>query len=250
MFDTHAHLTDPAFEHDLEQVIRNARDAGVTQILTVGLDIASSRSCVEITEKQTDVYAAIGIHPESAGVYTGDLNEIEELAVHPKVAAIGEAGLDYYRDYGPHLLQAELFRKHICLAKKVNKPLVIHTRKSYDAAMSILSDEDFHCGVFHCFSADLNFAARVIEAGFYISFSGSITYEGKKLSDVASKLPKDKILIETDCPYLTPVPLRGKRNEPAFVQHVANKLASILAITIDEVDQLTTQNAKRLFRLP
>ncbi len=247
MFDTHAHLTDPAFDLNRKQVIQNARTTGVKYIIAVGYDFMTSRASLELARAESDIFAAVGIHPHSAGEEQDDWVEIEKLAIQPEVVAIGETGLDYYRDYAPHDLQKRLFKRHITLARKLNKPLIIHTRKSYDDALAILKEEDCHFGVFHCFSGDANFARQVIKQGFYVSFSGSITYDGHKLKKVAVAIPQERILIETDCPYLAPEPLKGQRNEPAYVKFIAQKLAEIFSQPVKVIAEQTTRNAINLF---
>ncbi len=249
MFDTHAHLSDRAFDQDLFSVLENGRSAGIEYLVTVGYDFESCQKNMMILDREDNIYGAVGIHPHEAGSYRGDLSEIEQFLTNPKVVAIGETGLDYYRNFAAHDLQKELFREHIRLAKKRHLPVVVHTRRSFDDALAILNDEDYRFAVFHCYSGDVDFALKIVEMGFYISFSGSITFAGNKLAEIIKKIPKDRILIETDAPYLTPVPLRGQRNEPAYLRYIAQKISEILNININEVDRLTTENAKRFFQL-
>jgi len=249
MFDTHAHLVDPAFSTDLDAVIENARSQGVNYIISVGDNLASCRQTCAAVDRYPGLYAAVGIHPHEAGSYRGDLSEIAALASNPRVVAIGETGLDYFRDYAPAPAQQALFRRHTQLARQLNRPLVIHTRNSFDDALGILLEGNYHIGVFHCFSGDTVFARKVLDLGYYLSFSGSLTFPKSKLGEVLKMAPRERILIETDAPYLAPVPCRGKRNEPAHVRFVAQKVAAILNLSIDEVDALTTENARRLFRI-
>ncbi|MEO0225456.1 MAG: TatD family hydrolase [candidate division WOR-3 bacterium] len=247
MFDTHAHLSDPAFANDLASVVENAHSSGVDHIIAVGYDFLSSQQSIKFAREKTWIYAAVGIHPHEAGRYQGDLSEIEMLTKEAKVIAIGETGLDFYRSYSPPDRQKDLFRRHIDLAKKTRKPLIIHVRQAFDEVLKILGEEDYHSGVFHCYSGDLNFARRIVEMGFYISFSGSITFAGSRLPLIINDLPRERILVETDAPFLTPVPLRGKRNEPANLKYVVRKISDVLNLPFDEIDRLTTENGLTAF---
>jgi TatD DNase family protein len=249
MFDTHAHLVDPAFSTDLDAVIENARSHGVDHIISVGDNLASCRQACTAVDRYPGLYAAVGIHPHEAGKADEDLAEITKLGLGPKVVAVGETGLDYFRDYATAPAQQSLFRRHIELARQLNKPLVIHTRNSFDDALGILLEGRHHIGVFHCFSGDTIFARKVLDLGYYLSFSGSLTFPKSKLGEVLKMTPRERILLETDAPYLAPVPFRGQRNEPAHVRFVAQQVGAILGLNIDEVDALTTENALRLFRI-
>ena len=251
MIDSHAHLTAKAYRKDLEAVLERARDAGVTSILTVGFDMASSEAGVRLAEKYPDIYAAVGIHPHDATTLNLDaLGCLEELAAHPKVVAIGEIGLDFYRDLSPRRTQEDAFRLQIGLAKDLELPIIVHDRDAHQRTVQVLREEKVSCGVLHCFSGDLNLARQGIDIGLYISFAGPITFNGKKATEILGHIPEERILVETDCPYLTPVPHRGKRNEPGYVRHVLERVATILDRPIEDVDTLTTRNTKNLFSIP
>jgi TatD DNase family protein len=192
----------------------------------------------------------VGIHPHDATTLNLDaLGRLEELASSPKVVAIGEIGLDFYRDLSPRRIQEDAFRLQIGLAKDLELPIVIHDRDAHQRTMQVLRDERVSRGVLHCFSGDLNLARQGIEIGLYISFAGPITFNGKKAREILGRIPEKRILIETDCPYLTPVPYRGKRNEPAYVRYVLQRVAQILGRPTDEIDHLTTTNTRTLFAL-
>ena len=250
MIDTHAHLTSNDFRGDLAAVLRRARDAGVRAIITVGYDLASSLASVRLSEVEEDVYAAVGIHPHDARLLDEEaLGTLEELAAHPKVVAIGEIGLDFYRNLSPRRMQERAFRQQIRLALKLSLPVIIHDRDAHPRVIEILKSEKVSHGVMHCFSGDINVARQALAMGLYISFAGPITYGGKKTIDILRRIPHERILIETDCPYLAPVPYRGKRNEPAYVRLVAERLAAILGKSLEEIDTMTETNARTLFNL-
>jgi TatD DNase family protein len=251
--DTHAHLTDKRFSDDLDDVLQRAQDAGVHTIINVGYDLPSSRRSVQLAASSPLVYAAVGIHPhEAAMVDEQALKEVRQLAGEKKVVAIGEIGLDYYYNHASHERQHEAFRAQLRLAHSLALPVIIHDRDSHHDILSILQDEDVQRigGVMHCFSGDTQFAAECLNLGLYISLAGPVTFKNtKELLAVAECVPIDRLLLETDAPYLAPVPYRGKRNEPAFVQAVAEKVAEIRQLTVWELAAQTTENAKKLFKL-
>jgi TatD DNase family protein len=251
MIDSHAHLTARAYRKDLDAVVERARNGGVTAIINVGFDMASSEAGVRLARGHPDIFAAVGIHPHDATTLDLDaLGRLEELAADPKVVAVGEVGLDFYRDLSPRRIQEDAFRLQIGLAKSLGLPIIVHDRDAHQRTMQVLKEERVSRGVLHCFSGDVNLARQGIDMGLYISFAGPITFDGKKAAEILGHIPEDRILIETDCPYLTPVPYRGKRNEPAYVGYVLERVARILDRPIAEVDALTTQNTRRLFDLP
>lgn len=251
LVDTHAHLDSNRFSDDLPQVIEAAKAAGVHQILTIGCDLASSRASVDLAANYPEVYAAVGIHPHDAREATPDMiEELKLLAQQDKVVAIGEMGLDYYRDHCPHDIQQTAFRRQIALAKEVGLPIIVHDRDAHQDVLRILREEgaDQVGGVLHCFSGDLAMARACIEMGFYISFPGTLTYpKNQALRDVAEALSTDHMLLETDCPYLAPQVKRGKRNEPAYVRYTAEELARIKGLSVDDIARITSLNAFRLF---
>jgi TatD DNase family protein len=251
MIDSHAHLTAKTYRKDLDAVLRRAEEGGVHAILTVGFDMASSEAGVSLAEKFAGVYAAVGIHPHDATTLNlAALGRLEELAESPKVVAVGEIGLDYYRDLSPRRAQEDAFRLQIGLARELDLPIIVHDRDAHERTMRVLKEESVTRGVMHCFSGDVNLARRAVDMGLYISFAGPITFNGKKAAAILGRIPEDRILVETDCPYLAPVPYRGKRNEPAYVRYVLERVAGILNRPVDEVDALTENNTRALFRLP
>jgi len=251
VIDSHAHLTYKAYRKDLEAVLERAREAGVTAIVNASFDLPSSEAGVRLTEDHDNIYVAVGVHPHDAKTLNLEvLGALEELADNPRVVAIGEIGLDFYRDLSPRRTQEDAFRLQIGLAKNLDLPIIIHDRDAHQRTMQILKDEKVSRGVLHCFSGDLNLARQGVELGLYISFAGPITYNGKNAREILKWVPEDRILIETDCPYLTPVPYRGKRNEPAYVKYVLGRVAELLERPAEEVGRLTEQNTRNLFALP
>ncbi|WML41871.1 TatD family hydrolase [Neobacillus sp. OS1-2] len=253
LFDTHVHLNDEQFNEDLEEVILRAQNEGVANMVVVGFDRPTIQRAMELTEKYAFIYACVGWHPVDAIDMTDeDLLWIEELASHPKVVAIGEMGLDYHWDKSPKEIQKEVFRRQIRLAKKVKLPIVIHNREATADIMEILEDEGAAevGGIMHCFSGSPEIARKCVEMNFYISLGGPVTFKNaKKPKEVAAEIPLDKLLIETDCPYLAPHPYRGKRNEPGYVKLVAEEIAEIKGLTFAEVAEATTRNAKKCFAI-
>ncbi|MDZ7291088.1 MAG: TatD family hydrolase [candidate division KSB1 bacterium] len=250
--DTHAHLQLSDFDADRDEVIRRAFDAGVDKIIVVSTDIASSRQSLQLAEKFSGVYAAVGFHPTDCGKATDhDFALIADLAHHPKVVAIGEIGLDFYWKNVPPEIQQRAFVRQLHLAKELGKPVIIHNRDAGAAILQALQQagSDHLAGVFHCFSENLEYAQRVLALGCHISFTGNLTYKKSMLPEVAAQVPLERLLLETDAPFMTPVPHRGKRNEPAFAVHIAEKLADIKKIPVAAVAQQTTLNATRLFGL-
>ncbi|MEC2058070.1 TatD family hydrolase [Peribacillus psychrosaccharolyticus] len=251
LFDTHVHLNDDQFKEDIEEVIKRAQEAGVSSMVVVGFDRATITRAMELIEEYAFIYAAIGWHPVDAiDMQDEDLAWIEELSSHPKVVAIGEMGLDYHWDKSPKDIQKEVFRKQIRLAKKVKLPIVIHNREATADIVDILKEEHAEevGGIMHCFSSSPEVAKECLDMNFYISLGGPVTFKNaKKPKEVAVEVPLDKLLIETDCPYLAPHPYRGKRNEPAYVKLVAEQIAELKGLTFDEVAAATTENARKLF---
>lgn len=251
LFDTHVHLNADQYEVDLQEVIDRAQAEKVTNMVVVGFDRKTITRAMELVEKYDFLYAAVGWHPVDAIDMTEeDLAWIEDLASHEKVVAIGEMGLDYHWDKSPKEIQKEVFRKQIQLAKKVKLPIVIHNRDATADVVQILKEEDAKevGGIMHCFTGSLEVAKECMEMNFYISFGGPVTFKNaKKPKEVVKEIPMEKLLIETDCPYLTPHPYRGKRNEPGYVRLVAEQIAELKELTIEEVAEKTTANAKKLF---
>jgi len=250
LIDTHAHLTDRRFLEDLDDVIRRAESAGVERMVVCGYDIDSSREAVELASRRESVYATVGIHPHDSKNFDQNAPRIlTELSRSAKVIAIGEIGLDYHYDFSPRADQLRAFAAQAELAADIGLPIVVHSRESDEDAMAVLDSVSLiHGCVLHYFSGYEDFATRALDRGFYIGFDGPLTYKNAaRAQGVARMCPLDRILIETDCPYLTPVPFRGKRNEPAYVRLVAEELSRIRGVSVEEVAEATTRNALRLF---
>ena len=251
LIDSHCHLNLLADQEDeLTTIINNAHEQGVQHILAISIDLASCRDIVEIAERYPHVTASVGIHPNVDQSEVISIEDLLALADHKKVIAIGETGLDYFRSEGDLDWQRDRFRTHIRAAKQANKPLVIHTREAREDTMQILEDEHAEQagGIIHCFTEDWDTAQRALDLGFYISLSGIVTFKNAvTLQEVAKRLPADRILIETDAPYLAPVPHRGKTNQPAYVKHVAEFLANLRQQSIAEIAEQTSTNFSRLF---
>jgi TatD DNase family protein len=260
LIDTHAHLDFSQFDTDRQAVIERAKASGVEAIVNVGTDLTSSRRAVDLATKHNTIYAAVGMHPHDAKKLDGAaLAELRKLAQHPKVVAVGEIGLDFYRDLSPRDTQRRAFQAQLAWAAKMAKPVIIHDRDAHDEIIGVLTDWASglsspmlagRLGVLHTFSGDLAMAKKAIELGFYISISGPVTYKNARyLPGIVQALPLERLLVETDCPYLTPHPHRGKRNEPAYVHLVAERIATLRGIPVDELAEATTANAQRLFQL-
>ncbi|PCK23732.1 hydrolase TatD [Bacillus pumilus] len=253
LFDTHAHLNAEQYNEDLEQVIERAKSEKVEKIVVVGFDRPTITRAMELIEEYDFIYAAIGWHPVDAIDMTDeDLAWIKELSQHEKVVAIGEMGLDYYWDKSPKDVQKEVFRRQIALAKEVNLPIIIHNRDATEDVVTILKEEGAADvgGIMHCFTGSLDIAKACMDMNFYISFGGPVTFKNaKKPKEVVKDIPSDRLLIETDCPYLTPAPFRGKRNEPSYVKYIAEQIAELREISFEELAELTTENAKKVFRI-
>lgn len=252
MIDTHAHIDTDAFDEDRDLIINNALDAGLEKIIMPAIEPKGFDNLIKTAEKYNDVYFGIGVHPHNANeVNEGVLENIREIAKHPKCIAIGEIGLDYYYDFVDKETQKEAFAKQLELAKMLEKPVIVHNRESDDDILSIIKEhQDGNLrGVLHCFSSDNDVLKQALELGFLVSFTGNITFKKSKLSPVVDEAPIDRIMIETDSPYMTPHPYRGKRNEPRQVALVAEKISEIKKISIEKVIEMTTRNAKKLFNL-
>lgn len=253
LFDTHVHLNAEQFNEDLEEVISRAKEAGVGKMVVVGFDRPTIERAMELVEHYDFLYASIGWHPVDAIDMTDeDLVWIEELSSHPKVVALGEMGLDYHWDKSPKEIQKEVFRKQVQLAKKVKLPIVIHNRDATQDIVDILREEGAEevGGIMHCFSGSPEIAQECVEMNFYISLGGPVTFKNaKKPKEVAKEIPLERLLIETDCPYLAPHPNRGKRNEPAYVKLVAEQIAELKGISLEEIEAVTTANANKLFNI-
>jgi len=260
LIDTHVHLDSRQFDTDRQAVIDRARAAGVEGVINAGGDLNSSRRAVALAAEQEMVYAAVGIHPHNAKELDGAaLAALRELAQQPKVVAVGEIGLDFYRDLSPRSVQRRAFQAQLAWAARLGKPVIIHDRDAHDEVMGMLanwatglknSPLNGRLGVLHTFSGDMAMAEQAIDLGFYISISGPVTYKNAcQLADIVRALPLSRLLVETDCPFLAPHPHRGRRNEPAYVRLVAERIATLRGTPFDGLVGATTANAKRLFGL-
>ncbi len=249
--DTHCHLDMDAYGADLDLVLSRAASAGVGTIVTIGIDAESSKQAVRIADRHAHVYAAIGIHPhDAARAAEEDFQTITELATHKKVVAYGEIGLDYAKNYSPKTIQQQIFSRQLHLAKKLNLPVIIHDREAHEDTLCLLREHAPYPagGIMHCFSGDMFFAEKIMELGFFISIPGIVTFKNAySLHEVAAAIPLAAMLIETDGPFLTPVPYRGKRNEPAFIVYTAQKIADLAGVSLQEVATATTANARSIF---
>lgn len=249
--DTHAHLTDRGLAADVEGVTARARAAGVGAIITVGTDLEDSRAAVALAESRPDVWATVGVHPHDAEAVTpAALDELAALAASPRVVAWGEVGLDYFRDRSPREVQRRWFREQVVRARELGLPVVVHDRDAHADTLEILKAEsgDGLRGVFHCFSGDVAFASEVLALGFFLSIPGTVTYpKNEELRRVVAFAPLERLLLETDCPYLAPQPMRGKQNEPALIVHTAEAVARVRGLELDDVARITTAASRELF---
>ena len=249
--DTHAHLFYPNFKDDLDEVLNRSKEKGIDNILIPATDIKTAKEVIVLTEKYDFLFGAVGVHPHDSKNWESSwIDEIRNLAAHNKIKAIGEIGLDYYYDFSPVEKQKQAFRDQIELAIELNMPIIIHTRESEKDVDEIIESykNDNLKAQFHCFDGDKNRVKRIIDLGHYISFTGNITFKkAEHLRELVTLVPLDRIMIETDSPFLTPVPNRGKRNEPSYVQYIAEKIAQIKNISLEEVSRATTYNAYKFF---
>ena len=250
-FDTHAHYDDKAFDADRDAVLRAAYEAGVERILDPGCDLKSSRAALELAEGYAFVFFAAGIHPEELPEDpAADLSALWELAEHPKCLAIGEVGLDYYWDASRKEEQKLLFRQQIRMALELKKPIIVHDREAHGDCLEIVRDYPEATGVFHCYSGSAEMAKELLRRGWYLGFDGPVTYKNaRKTLEVLELCPLDRMLIETDSPYLSPVPMRGKRNDSRNLRYVTEKIAQIKGLSPEEIARITKENGQRLFGL-
>ena len=252
IFDTHAHYDDSRFDGDRDAVLAALPEAGVELVLDPGCDLPSSRAAAALAERYGHVYAAAGIHPENcAGFQDADLAALRQLLAQPKVAAIGEIGLDYYwAENPPRDFQQMVFRKQLALAEELDLPVIVHDREAHGDSLSIIREFPAVTGVFHCFSGSPEMAGELLKRGWYLGFDGPITYKNaRRAPEVAAITPLERMVVETDAPYLSPVPVRGRRNDSRYLPHVIAKLAEWKGVTPEEMTRITCENGKRLFRL-
>lgn len=252
IFDSHAHYDDEAFDDDRELVIGDIHEKGVIGVLNCGASLEGARESVKLSEKHDFIYAAVGVHPSYADVVDSKvIDELEELTKYQKVRAIGEIGLDYYWEENPSRdVQKEAFRAQMKLAEKLNMPVIIHDRDAHADTLEILKEFPNVIGVIHCFSGSVEFARECLKLGYYIGFTGVVTFKNaKKIIEVAKEVPLDRILVETDCPYMAPTPYRGKRNQSSYIIHILEKIAEIKDISIETLNNHTISNVKNLLKI-
>jgi TatD DNase family protein len=253
LVDTHCHLDMAAYQADLDEVISSARACGVTRIITIGIDAASSRRAVELAAQHEGVYAAVGIHPHAAAEADAEAyQQLRELAAQPKVVGFGEIGLDYAKQYAPVETQLRAFAEQLDLAKELNLPVIIHDRDAHEDTLRLLKEKGPlpRQGVMHCFSGDSGLAHQVLELGFCLSIPGIVTFpKAEQLRQVVRELPLERLLLETDSPFLAPAPFRGKRNRPEYLLRTAAAVAELKGVTLSEVARQTSDNAERLFKM-
>ena len=252
LFDTHAHVNDPAFDNDREEMLAGLRDKGVGLVMNVGCCLESSRDSVALAQKYPFIYTSVGSHPDSAGEVNEEvLEEYRKLCkLTDKVKAIGEIGLDYYYEDIPREIQQKAFRMQMELAQELDMPVIVHERDAHNDGMCIVKEFPKVKGVFHCYSGSAEMARQLVKLGWYIGFTGVLTFKNaRKAVETAASIPLERIVLETDCPFMAPVPHRGHRNDPGYLCHMADKLAEIRGISREEVERITTENGKRLYRI-
>lgn len=251
LFDTHAHLNDPAFDEDREELILGLKDKGVEFVLNAGCCLESSKDCIAMAEKYPFIYASIGSHPDSADEVNEEvIAQYRQMAQHPKVKAIGEIGADYYYETIPRQIQLKAFRMQMELAKELDMPVIVHERNAHDDGMKVVKEFKGVTGVFHCYSGSAEMARQLVDMGWYIGFTGVLTFKNaRKAVETAERIPLERIVLETDCPFMAPEPFRGRRCDPGYLYRMAERLAEIRGISVEEVHAVTTENAKKLYRI-
>lgn len=251
LFDSHAHLNDEAFDQDRAELLETFRDAGVGLVMNAGCSLKSSREGIALAEAYPWIYCSVGTHPDTADEVNEELLEVyRQMCSHPKVKAIGEIGLDYYYETIHRDAQMRAFRMQMQLAEELDMPVIVHERDAHEDGMSIVKEFPKVKGVFHCYSGSAEMARQLVGLGWYIGFTGVLTFKNaRKAVETAQQIPLEQILLETDCPYMAPEPYRGKRNHPGYLPKMAEKLAQIRGIPVEEVIRVTTENAKRLYRI-
>ena len=251
MIDSHAHLYFSDYDDDLHDVIMRANSEGVSKIITIGVDLETSEKSIKLADEYESVYAAAGIHPNDANSISADYtDQLIRFFDHPKVVALGEIGLDYYREHTPKHQQLKIFYEQLDFAIDLRLPIIIHNRNAWPDMLDALENSRYKSnltGVMHCFSGDASIARRILNLGFYISFTGVVTFKNSKAADVIKTIPIDRLLLETDCPFMAPEPHRGKRCEPAYVKLICTKIADVMNLSFDEVAEMTTKNTAALF---
>ena len=252
LFDTHAHMDDSAFDADRENLLADLPEQGIGLLMNPGCSLASSRNAAALAEKQDYIYAAVGSHPDVADEVNEEvLEEYRNLCkLNPKVKAIGEIGLDYHYEDIPREIQLKAFRMQMQLARELGLPAIVHEREAHEDGMKVVAEFPEVTGVFHCYSGSLEMAKWLIARGWYIGFTGVLTFKNaRKAIEVAANIPLDRIVLETDCPYMSPEPFRGKRNDPGKLYRMAEKLAEIRGMSLEEIHAITVENGKKLYRI-
>lgn len=249
LFDTHAHFNDERYDEDRDELIGSLASVGITYVLNASCSIPAAHMSLELADKYPFIYASVGIHPHDSKTMTDrTVGELEELLEHPKAVAVGEIGLDYHYDFSPRDVQKARFREQLELARRVGKPVIIHMREATEETLGIVQDYKDLTGVFHCFPGSWETAKIILDMGWYLSFTGVVTFKNAaRALDVVAKMPLDRLMIETDCPYMAPEPHRGKRNSSLYLPFIAEKIAAVRGISYDELVAATTENGKRFF---
>ena len=251
LFDTHAHMNDPVFDEDRDALLQQLPDLGVGLVMNPGCSLENSRQAIAIAETYPFVYAAVGTHPDTADEVNDEvIAEYRQLCRHEKVKAIGEIGLDYYYESIPREIQQQAFRLQMELARETGLPVIIHERDAHDDGMKMIKEFPDVRGVFHCYSGSAEMARQLVKLGWYIGFTGVLTFKNaRKAVETAQSIPLDRIVLETDCPFMAPEPFRGKRNHPGYLYRMAERLAEIRGLSVEDIHAITTENGKRLYNI-
>ena len=252
LFDTHAHMDDRAFDGDREELLSSLPEGGIALLMNPGCSLASSRAASRLSQEYDYIYAAVGSHPDAADEVNGEvLEEYRKLCkLNPKIKAIGEIGLDYHYEDIPREIQQRAFRMQLELARELDLPVIVHEREAHEDGLKIISEFPEVTGVFHCYSGSAEMAKLLVERGWYIGFTGVLTFKNaRKAVEVAQSIPLERIVLETDCPYMSPEPFRGKRNDPSRLCYMAEKLAQLRSLPLESIHEITVENGKRLYRM-
>lgn len=252
LFDTHAHMDDRAFDNDREELLRSLPEQGLTLVMNPGCSLESSRNASKLAQEYDYIYAAVGSHPDAADEVNEEvLDEYRKLCkLNPKIKAIGEIGLDYHYEDIPRDIQLQAFRAQMALAKELHLPAIVHERDAHEDGMAVVREFPEVTGVFHCYSGSAEMARQLVDKGWYIGFTGVLTFKNaRKAVEVAASIPLERIVLETDCPYMAPEPFRGKRNHPGYLYRMAEKLAEIRGLSVEEIHAITVENGRRLYKI-
>ncbi len=252
LFDTHAHMDDRAFDNDREELLRSLPEQGLTLVMNPGCSLESSRNASKLAQEYDYIYAAVGSHPDAADEVSEEvLDEYRKLCkLNPKIQAIGEIGLDYHYEDIPREIQLKAFRAQMALAKELGLPAIVHERDAHEDGMAVVREFPEVTGVFHCYSGSAEMARPVVDKGWYIGFTGVLTFKNaRKAVEVAASIPLERIVLETDCPYMAPEPFRGKRNHPGYLYRMAEKLAEIRGLSVEQIHAITVENGRRLYKI-